>query len=329
MDKKKFIIYLIFVSIIFIWLLSYFYVFNWNNQNQKENLYDILIKNNSWNTPFLDTLPYKKNEELQLNIIFPWESKNKITLDLDKINKKINIKKIFIDEKEINKDNIVIENWESIKIIWEAIWDGILKKEDLIDIIKNIENIKEEKKEEQKITWNIDIKFDKKVLNSNINNLIEITWSGKEFIKYVNIWEISLTPIHVNNKTFLTISKNTFNSWEYFTIVQLQNNELITLNEKIIFHYEQSKVNIANITPNYIKNDIDRNIVLQWNGFSKIISLQLNNNTILKNTSFQIINDNVITVLIPKDLDVWNYYFNIMTVDWINELKNNIFTINN
>lgn len=172
------------------------------------------------------------------------------------------------------------------------------------------------------------IKLNNYNLNSNINNLVEITWSWRELVKYVNIGWVSLTPINESNKTFLTIAKNTFSSWEYFIIVQLNDNEIVTLNEKIKFTYNSSKVNIANITPNTIKNDFDTFIVLQGNWFSKIISIQLSNNIILKTTSFDIINDNVMSVKIPKDLGVWSYYFNIMTIDWITELKNNIFTIN-
>jgi hypothetical protein len=35
------------------------------------------------------------------------------------------------------------------------------------------------------------------------------------------------------------------------------------------------------------------------------------------------------SVKIPKDLEIWNYYFNIMTVDGITEVKNNTFYITN
>lgn len=330
MNKKKLIIYLIFTSILFIWFIWYFFIYQ-KKETNRENTYDVLVKNNSWNTSLWESIPYKKDEEIELNILFSWDSKKKISLDLERIKNKLDIKKIFIDDSESSLDNITIQDSQNIKIIWDTLWDGILKKEDYQDIIQDIEEIKEEslKEDDIKKDQEINIKFDKKIFNSNINNLTEITGTGKEFIKYINIWEVSLTPIHEDNKTFLSISKNTFHSWEYFIIVQLENNELITLNEKITFHFSPSKVNIANITPHKIKNDIDRNIVLQWNGFSKIISLQLSNNIILKNTSFQIINDHVMSVLVPKDLKSGKYYLNIMTIDGIHELKDITFTINN
>lgn len=333
MNKKKLISLFIAFDIIILSLIFYFFVFNSDFFNKNNTLKeDLFVRNISWDTSFLDNVPYKKSELLEFNIIFPWDWKNKITLDLNKIKENFKIQKILIDDKEQNQDNIIIDETNSIKIIWEAIDNWILKRDDYKNLIKDYEKIPKEeiKKEIENInfSWSLNIKFDKNNLNSNINNLLEITWTWREFIKYVNIWWISLIPINENNKTFLTISKNTFASWEYFIILQLQNNELITLNEKIYFTHSSSKVNIANITPKVIKNDTDKYIVLQWNWFSKVISIQLSNNVVLKTTSFDIINDNVLSVKIPKDLDIWNYYFNIMTTTWITELKNNIFTIN-
>lgn len=213
------------------------------------------------------------------------------------------------------------------------LWEKIENIEEKFPISKNdnivIKNSSGEIIKKENIPSIDNIKLNNYNFNSNINNLIEITGSGKNLVKYVNIGWVSLTPINESDKTFLTIAKNTFNSWDYFIILQLENNEIVTLNEKIIFTYSNSKVNIANITPDRIKNDKDTFIVLQWNGFAKIISMQLSNNIILKTTSFDIINDNVMSVKIPKDLEIWNYYFNIMTVDGITEVKNNTFYITN
>lgn len=332
MNKKQIFFILFFLVILSV--LTVFLVWKYNilykNLNSKE---DTLIRNLSWETDFLDNIPYKKWENLEFNIIFPWEWKNKINLDLTKIKQSFNIEKIIVDDKETIENDIILKDGWSIKIITKTLDNWIIKKEDYQDLIKDVEEIKEEENIEEELkektfTGNINITFDKKNLNSNINNLIEISWEGKEFIKYINIGWVSLKPINENNKTFLTIAKDTFSSGEYFIIAQLENNELVPLNEKINFIHSNSKVNIANITPNSIKNDTDKFIVLQWNWFLKVISIQLSNNIVLKNTSFEVINDQVMSVKIPKELDIWNYYFNIMTTEGISELKNNIFTIN-
>ncbi len=309
------------------------FLFFWNNISPKNTVFqqDILLKNLSWNTPIWESIPYKKWEEVEINFIFPWEWKNKLTLDFTKWNKNISIKKILIDETPTDKNDIIVEDGQTVKIIGEALNDWTLKKEDYEDIIIENEKIEEEKKEEINTSFSgsLHLSFHQTHFNSNINNLVEISWDQIDLIKYINIWEVSLTPIKNNQKTYLAIEKNTFWAWEYFIIIQLKNNDLIPLEQKLQFDYSNSKVNIANITPKNIQNSKDTFIVLQWNGFSKVISIQLSNNIILKNTSFDIINDSVLSVKIPAWLETGKYYFNIMTIDWISELKNNTFTINN
>lgn len=321
------------IALIFLGACFVYFFLIWKNFTQKNISFqqDILLKNLSWNTPIWDIIPYKKWEEVEITFIFPWEWKNKLTLDLTKWNKNISVKKILIDEAETDKNNIIVEDWQTVKIIGEALNDWSLKKEDYEDIIIENEKLEEEKVEEVNTDFSgsLNLSFHQTSFNSNINNLVEISGDQIEFIKYVNIWEVSLTPIKNNQKTYLAIEKNTFWAWEYFIIVQLNNNDLIPLDQKLQFQYSNSKVNIANITPKSIQNIKDTFIVLQWNGFSKVISIQLSNNIILKNTSFDIISDSVLSVKIPAWLETGKYYFNIMTIDWISELKNNTFTINN
>ncbi|MFA6090555.1 MAG: hypothetical protein WC774_02160 [Candidatus Gracilibacteria bacterium] len=109
--------------------------------------------------------------------------------------------------------------------------------------------------------------------------------------------------------------------------MQLTTGKIITMNEKIHFQYADSKINIANITPYTIENSTDHMLVIQGNGFDKILSIQMNNNLILKNAEFTIINNRVAGVRIPKGLPPGNYYFNIMDTNSIYELKNMQFTI--
>lgn len=327
-------------NLLIIWVITWFIILIFVFYKEKEIIisnsknYDILVKNNSWDTNFLENTPYKKSEEIEYNIIFSWENSN-VSINLEEYNKNLKLKKIFLNDIEKSKnDSFDVKEWDSLKIIWETINNGIVKKSQLDNIIKvtpvkKEEDLKDPNKIPEKIsTWTINITLDKTSLNWNINNLVEILWEWKDKIKYVTIWQISLTPISENNKVLLTIEKDSFSSWEYFIIVQLKDNTLLTLNEKITITHSKDMVNIANITPNNIKNWSDRYIVLQWNWFSKVISMQLSNNVVLKNTSFNIISDNVISVKIPGEILPWNYYFNIMTTSWITELKNNIFTIN-
>lgn len=334
--KKKIIIVIVWTLVLAIWTLLIYYI-----NSEKFKNFDLwwityFIRNNSWQSPFLDNVPYQKWDELELNLVLKNKWTNEIKLDLEKLKSKIKIKKIYINDREVNEnDNLTVSDWEKIKIIWEALDNWILKKDDeninveIVDTIQKEEEIKEETQ-----TWVINITskevfLEKTSLNSNINNLIELSWSWKDFVEYVNIWWISLKPIKNLWKVYLSIDKNTFTSWEYFVIIQFINWDIENLEQKIIFTYSNQKVNIANITPNEIQNDLDRYIVIQWNGFSKVVSIQLNNNIILKTTSFNIISDNVLWIKIPKWLEPWRYYINIMTTDWIYEIRYIYFNITN
>ena len=330
--KKRYlyIFWVIFLIIIF-WVLEYFFGIK-SIKDEFSN--EVYIKNNSWNTEYLNSVPYKKNDELEVFFVIKNEKKQSGKINYDWLKKKIDIDKIFIDDKEISKDdNIDVDWWVWVKIIWKAKENWILKNDDIdlnFEVTKdNQKEIEETKKDLDTYSWSIKIFFSKYSLNSNKNNLIELTWSWINQIKYVNIWWHSLTPISENNKVFLSIDKNTFDNWSYFIILQLLNWELLTLNEKLYFEFDNEKINITNITPNILKKDTDRNIVLQWNWFSKIISIQLNNNIILSNATFEIISDKVVIIKLPKDINAWTYYLNIMWTDKIYEIKNKNFVINN
>lgn len=330
MAKKN--VFFLSLSIVLWVFLIYIFLFEKNTFHKNQSLsHDILLKNLSWESTLWWSIPYKKWDEIEVTFIFPWDGKNHISLDKNKWSKNIPIKKILIDDKITPSSKIIIEDGETLKIIWEANQDGILKKEDFDDIILENEKIKKEEETENKeksFSGSLDIIFEKNTLSSHINHLIEISWKDKEMIQYLNIWWNSFTPIQNNGKVYLAIEKNTFSSGEYFILIQLENGEIVSLDKKFYFEYWASQVNIANITPNNIKNTQDTFLVLQGNGFSKVISIQLSNNIILKNTSFDIINDSVMSVKIPSGLESGKYYFNIMTVNGIHELKQNSFIIN-
>ena len=163
--------------------------------------------------------------------------------------------------------------------------------------------------------------------NSNINNLLEISGNNINNIQYINIGSFSFSPTFKDNKAYFLIEKDTFNSWNYFSLIQLKQWDIIVLDQEIIFEYFNSPINIANITPNIVNNSKSSSIVLQWNGFDNIISIQLNNNIVLQQTSFQVINDKVLSIRIDPSLTIWTYSFNFMTPTGIIEIDNMSFSI--
>lgn len=163
--------------------------------------------------------------------------------------------------------------------------------------------------------------------NSNINNLVTIRGNNLDTIEFMNIGEKRIRPIYSTGTLFVRIDRDTFASGEYFVFFTLKNGKILTSEYRLSFEHADSAINIANITPRLVRNNEDRFVVIQGNGFDKIISIQLSNNLILKNAEFQIINKQVAGVKIPKDLPPGEYYFNIMDTTAIYDLKNMRFTI--
>ena len=201
------------------------------------------------------------------------------------------------------------------------------------NILDNIGNNNEENTREknENIEWYIsNIIINQNKFNSNISNLLEISWNNLELIKYVKIGEVKLNWVLRDWKYLVWIEKWVIkNNLEYNIILWLIDNIDLKTDIKISFIYSDSKINIANITPDKISNKEDTFLVLQWNWFKKIIQIQLSNNVIIKNTSFKVINDNVATIKINKWLETWEYFFNIMHTEGISELKSLKFEIIN
>lgn len=194
-----------------------------------------------------------------------------------------------------------------------------LEKENTKDFLDQIEkdNIDNNIIIIEKETINDIFQINKISFSSNINNLMVITWDKIKEIKTISIWNNKFIPKFEDWKLYIWITSDLFTNWDYNLFFLLNNWTNIEYSKPISFIFNNSKVNIANITPDILKNDINRNIVLQWNWFSKVISIQLSNNIILKNTNFNIINDNVMSIVIPKNLKVWQYKLNLMDVEWI------------
>ena len=94
--------------------------------------------------------------------------------------------------------------------------------------------------------------------NSNINNLLEISWENIDNIKYLNIGSYSFSPIFKNNKAYFSLKKNTFNASNYFIFIQPLEGKIIPLDEQITFKFSDSEINIVNITPDIIKNNTNK-----------------------------------------------------------------------
>lgn len=353
--KKNYKLYII--IILWLFLLGIYFLTN-NNSNQWNNIKDFLIKNLNWDSPLQNDVPFVKGNDLELYYIIDNDNGNSAYINIEKLQEKIDIEKIEIWDTliDIKKNiNIKIDQTTPLKITGKSKVnnsDNIPNLKDLVDIKvtqENIENIftttwSTVEQEDIKIE---DIEADEKIIeiedeidndfsklklsntqfNSNINNLLEISWKNIENIKYLNIGSYSINPVFKDKKAFFLINKDTFSSWNYFIFIQPTEWKIVTLNEQITFKYSNSLVNIANITPSTVKNDKDRYIVLQWNGFSKIISIQLNNNIVIKKTSFEVINDKVLSIKIQKWLETGTYSFNIMTTDEIVELNNLNFSV--
>lgn len=300
------------------------------------SIFDFIIKNNSSNSSVWKDIFYKKWDNIEYTFFMQKDFNWNISINTDKLDKVMKDYDIYIDDKKISKDNLKnlkIDDEKIIKFKWIAIKDNIIKtKEETVDDLIDIEIIKveEEKDDIKTLSWTLtNVTLSNLNFSSNINNLLIISGKNLSNIQYINIWWKTFTPKFNNNKLYIGIDKDSFATWEYFVLFQLKNNQIVTYPSKIRFTYDENSINISQITPNIIKNDIDRYLVIQWNNLSKVIRVQLSNNVILKDTSFKVINNNVITIKIPAWLNSWNYFINFMWTQWIFELKNSQFTITN
>jgi hypothetical protein len=361
--SQKHLIIIIFV-IILLWGI---FLVNKKINNKNPLIENAYVKNLTWETDISNSVPYAKGNLLEYVYIITPQEASKIIINIKKLASHINITKIEINWESQDIDRTLLEaeinDITTLKITWEATENSEENKNNTENNLKkiiNIEvknklnnnlsktnknpeeksnqeinnnsetekeqtNIKNKEENKKKITDNISL--NKYNFSSNIDNLIEISWNNLDNIQYINIWWNSYEPIKDEDNLYFNIQQNSFNSWEYFVLLQLKNWEILTLPQKINFIFVNDEINIAQITPNIIKNNKTKMIVLQWNGFDKIISLQLSNNIVIKNTSFEIITDNVMSVKIPEGLPVWKYHFNIMDTVWIHEIKEINFNI--
>lgn len=328
-NLKKIIALLILCILLFVG--GFWYYFN-NKKIYKIPYIEktLFIKNETWWTNWSNFIPYKKWDKLILTYILEDWKNNHANINTDKISEKINIKEIFVNNKKVPKDelsNIKYNEIIELKIIWEAIKNNE-DNENFLEYIKSETSQKPEIKEEKeefyidKTISPFNVNFNKNSFISNTNNLLKISWANLETIDYVIIWEKRMSHIFKNWEIYINIEKNTFDNWDFFVWFYLKNWNLVAQNKKITFIFDKNPISISDITPRVVKRKVETSIVLQWNWFSKIMSLQLSNNYIFKKALFKVINDQVAVVKIPWDLEVWEYYFNIMDIKWIYSSKN-------
>lgn len=281
------------------------------------------------NLEISDQINFSIHQNTPLKI--SWIAKNNSNKGEQNLRDLIDITSSYTNDDNLENTSIITKEDAKIEDQWleTATKDEDIKETNIDNLLDDnldikVEIIPEIIDEKIDFSWLI---FNKNIFNSNINNLLEISWKDIDKIKFLNIWSYSFSPNIKDWVAYILIKQNTFDSWNYFVFIQPLQWGIIPLETQMSFEYNNSKVNIANITPNQVNNSKDSYIVLQWNWFSDIISLQLNNNIILEKTDFDIINDKVMSVKIDKKLDTGIYSFNIMTTDNIIQIDNMNFTI--
>ncbi|HBB27596.1 TPA: hypothetical protein DCZ36_03835 [Candidatus Gracilibacteria bacterium] len=297
------------------------------------------MRNLTWQTDFRTSVPYKKGDIVEYTWIFSGNSPRNIAFDIFPLKNFLDIERIEFDDREIQeKDlgNIHIRDSSLLKITGKAKNTSTDNAVIQPKITTTEETDREDKSIEEKEklvsipqTEPTDITLDITGYNSNINNLVTLRGKNLDSIEFVNIGEKRIRPVYSSGALFVQIDRDTFQSGEYFVFFTLKNGKILTSEHRLSFEYSSSAINIANITPKTIQNNEDRFVVIQGNGFDKIVSIQLSNNLVLKNAEFNIINNQVAGVKIPKGLPSGEYYFNIMDTVTIYELKNMKFTITN
>ncbi|MDD3120420.1 MAG: hypothetical protein PHF46_03370 [Candidatus Gracilibacteria bacterium] len=338
MKKKIIIICAVFLVITLLGVLTYKKGIKFSEENYELKSY---VRNTTWETSFQDKVPYRKGDNLEYFYFFKNLSGNGYDLDLffNDLKSKINIESIFVNGKETKDGKIKVAPGQvfSINVSGKAITDSSLEQDDKkIEDIKITEDktVKQEPKKEEakKIGTNIISKEDVSIpithFDSNINNFFELDCeNGIDSVKSIMIGGVSFKPSIKDNKLFVSIDKNIFDNGSYFIALVLTNGELLSLDESVTFTFNKEKINIVSIIPGSVKNDIPRYITVQGNGFKGVVSVQLSNNVILKNTDFSVINDNVMAIKIPKDLIEGNYHLNIMDVNHVYEIQNKNFLV--
>lgn len=293
------------------------------------------MRNLTWNTSLAPFTPYQKSDELEFVFITESETENGATVDISRLRERIEVTQVFINDLPKSESDLAEINFDGIlKIsVRGKAKDAGLDQKTLRDAIGVKFSKKREKPQDAPADKLPAVKLPEAItipsgtLSSNIDNLVPLSGQNLESIDRVLVGEKSFVGSVKDGQYYFIIPKNTFGNGEFFIGLYLRNGQLVTTPDRLTFTYNPNPINIAAITPSQIKNDQDRYVVVQGNGFGKMISIQLSNNLIFKNALFTVINDNVVSIKIPKDLEPGAYYFNMMDTAGIYEAKNIRFTV--
>lgn len=164
--------------------------------------------------------------------------------------------------------------------------------------------------------------------SSDLNSLLQISGENLDGVQSVQIGDQTIVPVFYSGSLFVHLQRDTFSAGEYKILLALADKNTVFVPETVNFtSTKDASIAIANITPVTLSFGKDSYLVLQGYGFSKIVSLELNNNIILKSPRFQVINDRVLAVQIPSDTPVGTYFFNIMDTSSVHSLPSQTFRI--
>lgn len=327
-----------FIISTFLLVIVIFYNNQWNQEKQNIDI-DFFVNNITWDTWIKKQIPYKKWDEIEISLILKNYTKYKLMYDIW-IEKIIEILKltnvnIITENNDLNSkdarvikitgttqnswitpDNlnelVELDNKESIKA------PNVKDEKDNNDIIQN-ETIDKKNK--------YDINLSKYEIINNESSLITLTWQDLRSIKWIWIWEVVYFVKNYSWINYITIEEKTLNRWIHLIYFLLNNDELRASNSSMNVKSFEDEVYVSNIMPNRFSNQNSRRITVQWKWLKNTISIQLNNNKVFQKVDFKIVSDTVLALNIWKNFPVWTYNMNIMTLEWIYEIKDYNFTV--
>lgn len=298
---------------------------------------DYYVTNKSWNTNREKKIVFRKWDELEFFFIIKNKDKffKKISFFVEDLLRQINLKDYKVEEYS---EYVSGDSAQIIKVTWIADTNWIIPQDfkvpiDIIDS-KDMQSSSSSSSqiswEKLIYTWTIDLKFDNNSIVSDIDNIIRVSWKWIDWVQKIWIWEKMFPLIKDKSwSSYIFIPAKTFESWNYFSFVVLNNSKISSLDSIFSVSLKNQKVIVLNVFPPNIKNDISRWVTVQWKWFKHILWVQLSNNTVFEKTDFKLVSDSVVAVKIPSWLSAWNYYINIMTIDWIFEFKEKNIKIEN
>ncbi len=299
---------------------------------------DSFVRNATWDTALMKEVPANQGDSVEYTSILKPTSPQVVSVSIDALTSHLDAVQVSIDGRTVDPSELahLTLTGSSLMKITGRVRDAQVTHTP-IDTLVRIQTVSTLPTDTTATasgstgvvaaTTSSHIQFTETHFSSEINNLLQIDGDGLESVEYVNIGGQSLRPTLRDGHLFVGIPHGIFAGGEYFVFFQLKNKQVVSEDVQIAFEAGTGSVRIANITPNDITNDQNSVIVAQGSGFKKIVSIQLNNSVILRKVEFDIVNDQVLVLRIPKGLPAGAYYLNIMDTDSISEVRNVFFRV--